>query len=57
MVLNAVDFSRHEYKYASYYGRYGYGTPYGERKSGGSGSGPRSKGGEEHPKDEPTASA
>jgi capsular exopolysaccharide synthesis family protein len=32
-VLNAVDFSRHEYKYASYYGRYGYGTPYGEPKN------------------------
>jgi Mrp family chromosome partitioning ATPase len=31
VVLNAVDFSRHEYKYASYYGRYGYGTPYGEK--------------------------
>jgi capsular exopolysaccharide synthesis family protein len=33
VVLNAVDFSRHEYKYASYYGRYGYGTPYGEAKA------------------------
>ena len=30
VVLNAVDFSKHEYKYATYYGRYGYGTPYGE---------------------------
>lgn len=30
VVLNAVDFSRLEYKYATYYGRYGYGTPYGE---------------------------
>ncbi len=29
VVLNAVDFARHEYKYATYYGRYGYGTPYG----------------------------
>ncbi len=32
VVLNAVDFTRHEYRYASYYGRYGYGTPYGETK-------------------------
>jgi capsular exopolysaccharide synthesis family protein len=30
VVLNAVDSSRLEYKYATYYGRYGYGTPYGE---------------------------
>lgn len=29
IVLNAVDFGRHEYKYATYYGRYGYGSPYG----------------------------
>jgi capsular exopolysaccharide synthesis family protein len=28
VVLNAVDFSKHEYKYATYYGRYGYGAPY-----------------------------
>jgi capsular exopolysaccharide synthesis family protein len=32
-VVNAVDFARHEYRYTSYYGRYGYGTPYGESKS------------------------
>jgi Mrp family chromosome partitioning ATPase len=32
VVLNAVDFKRHEYKYATYYGRYGYGTPYEETK-------------------------
>jgi capsular exopolysaccharide synthesis family protein len=31
VVLNAVDFSRHEYKYATYYGRYGYGSTYGEK--------------------------
>jgi capsular exopolysaccharide synthesis family protein len=30
VVLNAVDFSKHEYKYATYYGRYGYGMRYGE---------------------------
>jgi capsular exopolysaccharide synthesis family protein len=30
VVLNAVDFTRHEYKYATYYGRYGYGTGYGQ---------------------------
>jgi succinoglycan biosynthesis transport protein ExoP len=29
VVLNAVDFSKHEYKYGSYYGRYGYATAYG----------------------------
>ena len=34
VVLNAVDFSKHEYKYATYYGRYGYGTPYGGRDEG-----------------------
>jgi capsular exopolysaccharide synthesis family protein len=33
VVVNAVDFTRHEYKYTSYYGRYGYGTPYGQAKS------------------------
>lgn len=33
IVLNAVDFSRHEYKYSTHYGRYGYGTPYGESES------------------------
>src|SRR5262249_52410281 len=32
IVLNAVDFSRREYKYATYYGRYGYGTPYADKR-------------------------
>lgn len=52
VVINAVDFSRHEYKYATYYGRYGYGTPYGETKVEGRPSRPAEPRG-----DEPTASA
>jgi Mrp family chromosome partitioning ATPase len=32
VVLNAVDFKRHEYKYATYYGRYGYGSGYGYKE-------------------------
>ncbi len=54
IVLNAVDFSKHEYKYATYYGRYGYGTPYGETPKGAAPLPPRT---EDHDGDAPSASA
>jgi Mrp family chromosome partitioning ATPase len=56
-VLNAVDFHRHEYKYATYYGRYGYGTTYGETKNERGESGRASKRPEEPRGEGPAASA
>jgi Mrp family chromosome partitioning ATPase len=55
IVLNAVDFSRHEYRYATYYGRYGYGEPYGERARTSSEARPRAKGGDDSRPNEPAA--
>jgi capsular exopolysaccharide synthesis family protein len=57
VVLNAVDFSRHEYKYASYYGRYGYGTPYGAPGTEGAAPAPRPTEDDAPHRDEPSARA
>jgi capsular exopolysaccharide synthesis family protein len=55
VVLNAVDFSRHEYKYATYYGRYGYGTPYGRSGEASNASATTATGDDD--RDAPSASA
>jgi polysaccharide biosynthesis transport protein len=59
VVLNGVDFSRHEYKYATYYGRYGYGTPYGETSDASSSAAPAAdrNGGIDPDRQGPAASA
>jgi polysaccharide biosynthesis transport protein len=57
VVLNAVDFSKHEYKYATYYGRYGYGTPYGETASDSQPPAPLADGHTDRDGDGPSASA